>query len=257
MTKSACLILGSCLALQAPIALPDFNSDSLDASSLDSASLNSAVVLPLPLFHLEHSQELIDGGTDDHAQPAEMARFIYQKTRELLPVPFRGRSHLVAKALIETANEHQMDPLFLMAVIYQESQFNPNARGSHGEIGLMQLKPSTALVVASLKGLTDEQANSEVAAALLDPVQNIRLGAAYLARLRISFRHRSSLYISAYNMGAKGVRTHVASGKEPRIYSTSVLAHYVELSGGVARNVASTHAEFQIAGKTFGRTLDL
>ncbi len=246
MTKQACLILGSCLALQAPIALRDLSVESADAASLSAS-------LPVPLFHEQHSLELIDGGTEDGAKPEEMARFIYQKTRELLPVPFRGRAHRVAQALIETANQHQMDPLFLMAVIEQESKFNPNARGTHGEIGLMQLKPSTALVVASMKGLTEQQAVDEVTAALADPVQNIRLGAAYLARLRVSFKHNSALYISAYNMGSKRVRTHVALGVEPRIYSTQVLAHYVELSGGVALNVASTRNEFHF----LGRTLDL
>lgn len=277
MSKSACLILGSCLALQAPIALSDFSGDfGSEAASETSSSSESA---SLPLFHQEHARELasadiadgdVVGDGDTQAQPQDMARFIYKKTRELLPVPFRGRSRLVAQALINAANEQQMDPLFLMAIINQESQFNPNALGSHGEIGLMQLKPSTAMTVASLRGLTDEQARTEVTEALKDPVQNIRLGAAYLARLRVSFKHRSTLYISAYNMGATRVRSHVAMGVEPRIYSSKVLAHYVELTDGVGAtggvSVASTalptssflsrlssHRELLV----FGRTLDL
>ncbi len=220
-----------------------------DSSESASASTEEIV----PLFHQEHSHELIEGGTEDTNQPQETARFVYKKTRELLPVPFRGRSRLVAEALIQTANDYQMDPLFLMAIISQESQFNPLARGSHGEIGLMQLKPSTAMTVASLSGLTDEQALAEVSEALKDPVQNIRLGAAYLARLRVSFRNRSTLYISAYNMGATGVRTHVALGLEPRVYSSKVLAHYVELSGAVQTVASITPTKLVV----FRRTLDL
>lgn len=247
MTKSACLILGSCLALQAPMTVTELATDSVEEASLDSA-------LPLPLYHEQHARELIDGGAPTaHASPVELARFIYKRTRELLPVPFRGRSQLVARALIESANDYQMDPLFLMAVISQESKFDPRVRGSHGEIGLMQLKPSTAVTVAQLRGLTEDQAMEEVTAALFDPVQNIRLGAAYLARLRVSFKRRSSLYISAYNMGAKRVRTHVAAGVQPRIYSTKVLAHYVEFSGGIPRTVASTPNQVRV----LGRTLDL
>ena len=139
MNKSACLILGSCLALQAPIAINELVIESMDQASIDAS-------MPLPLFQQEHGRELVDGGVQgEKSQPIDTARYIYQRTRELLPVPFRGRSQKIARALIETANEHQMDPLFLMAVINQESQFNPEARGSHGEIGLMQLKPTTAM----------------------------------------------------------------------------------------------------------------
>jgi hypothetical protein len=244
MTKSACLILGSVLALQVPTALINSSLDSNDSSS---------EAVSLPLFHEEHSRELIDGGVADGIAPKEMARFVFKRTQELLPVPFKGRAHKIAQALIDAANDYQMDPVFLMAVIAQESKFNPEARGSHGEIGLMQLKPTTALTVASMRGLTNDQALTEVSSALVDPVQNIHFGAAYLARLRASFRHRSTLYIAAYNMGATGVRMQVASGVQPRTYSTAVLAHYVELSGGIVQTVASTRTELLV----FNRTLAL
>jgi hypothetical protein len=248
MTKSACLILGSCLALQAPIALSDMSKDSLDSASES--------VQELPLFHQEHSRELIDGGTADGVAPMAMAKFVFKRTKELLPVPFKGRAYKIAQALIDTANENQMDPVFLMAVIAQESKFNPEARGSHGEIGLMQLKPTTALTVASLRGLTNEQALNDVSSALEDPVQNIRLGAAYLARLRTSFKHRSTLYISAYNMGATRVRSHLAMGVQPRVYSSKVLAQYVELSGGLVQTVAA-RVEVRTSLQVFNRTLAL
>jgi len=232
MAKSACLILGSVLVLQIPIALGDVSVEQ---------TTEAAVV---PMFHEEHSKELIDGGVQNEVAPEQMARFIYQRTRELLPVPFKGRAHRVARALIESANEHEMDPVFLMAVIEQESKFNPEALGSHGEIGLMQLKPSTAEAFAS----TDD-----VVAELRDPAQNVRLGAAYLAQLRNSFKRRASLYISAYNMGAARVRETVASGVQPHIYSSAVLAHYVELAGGIPQTVAAARPELQV----FNRTLAL
>ena len=228
MGKSACLILGSVLVLQAPIAIQ---------ADLHAAPLEVAV----PLFHEEHSKELIDGGVQNEVAPAEMAKFIFKKTRDLLPVPFKGRSQRLAQSIIESANENQLDPVFLMAVIEQESKWNPEALGSHGEIGLMQLKPSTAETYASTE---------DVAAELRDPVQNVRMGAAYLADLRASFRNRSKLYISAYNMGAKRVRDSIAAGIEPHIYSSSVLAHYVELSGGIPQTVASSRMELQVYNRT-------
>lgn len=221
--------------LATPLALSD--------ATFQSDDFSSESALAVPLFQEDHSRELIDGGVAA-ADPKEMARFVFKRTQDLLPVPFKGRAHRVAQALIESANTHQMDPVFLMAVIAQESKFNPDARGSHGEIGLMQLKPSTAASVSG--GATED----DVIAQLEDPAQNVRLGAAYLAKLRHSFRRRSSLYISAYNMGAARVREHVAAGVEPNIYSSQVMAHYLELSSGIAQTVASTRTELPVFKQT-------
>jgi soluble lytic murein transglycosylase-like protein len=57
------------------------------------------------------------------------------------------------------------------AVIRHESRFNPKARGRHGEIGLMQIKPQTARSL----GYTG------TAAGLYDVETNLKWGMAYLA----------------------------------------------------------------------------
>lgn len=57
------------------------------------------------------------------------------------------------------------------AVIRHESRFNPKARGRHGEIGLMQIKPQTARAL----GYTG------TAAGLYDVETNLKWGMAYLA----------------------------------------------------------------------------
>lgn len=57
------------------------------------------------------------------------------------------------------------------AVVRHESRFNPKARGRHGEIGLMQIKPQTA------RGL----GYSGSAAGLYDVETNLKWGMAYLA----------------------------------------------------------------------------
>ena len=58
------------------------------------------------------------------------------------------------------------------AVIQVESNYRPNARGSAGEIGLMQIKPSTARMMG-YSGSTQ---------ALFDPATNIKYGMKYLAK---------------------------------------------------------------------------
>ena len=57
------------------------------------------------------------------------------------------------------------------AVVRVESNFNPKARGSAGEIGLMQIKPATARMMGYRGG----------AKGLYDPETNIKFGMKYLA----------------------------------------------------------------------------
>lgn len=57
------------------------------------------------------------------------------------------------------------------AVVKIESGFNPKARGTHGEVGLMQIKPATARAM----GYTG------TVAGLYDPSTNLKYGMKYLA----------------------------------------------------------------------------
>jgi soluble lytic murein transglycosylase len=128
-----------------------------------------------------------------------------------------------------------MDPLFLLAVIATESQFNLKAHGLHGEIGLMQILPKTAHWLATRAGLPR---NFD----LHDPAVNIRVGAAYFARLRKKFNGIGTRYVAAYNMGTSNVRRLLALRAEPRIYPDKVLVNYRKLYGALASNVTGDSA---------------
>ena len=80
----------------------------------------------------------------------------------------RSRFSHIAKCV---ANDTQLPPQIAVAVIEIESNFNPNARGAAGEVGLMQVMPPTARLLGFSGSL--EQ--------LKDPETNIALGVAYLA----------------------------------------------------------------------------
>ena len=78
-------------------------------------------------------------------------------------------------ALIEkAAKENGLSSEFAHAIIEIESRFRPQAKGRHGEIGLMQIKPATARLMG-FRG---------PARALFDPETNIKFGMRYLAKAR-------------------------------------------------------------------------
>jgi len=81
-----------------------------------------------------------------------------------------GRAHY-APLLTAEATQHGIPPALADAVATVESAYNTGARGSSGEIGLMQVLPSTADMLGFRGTL----------AQLADPATNIRLGVKYLA----------------------------------------------------------------------------
>lgn len=81
----------------------------------------------------------------------------------------------------------------LLAVARTESSFNPQARGSSGEIGLMQLKPGTAQEM----GVTNPN----------DWTQNLWGGARYLAKQNQRFGGDWDKTLAAYNTGPETVAT--------------------------------------------------
>ena len=107
-------------------------------------------------------------------------------------------------------------------MVNQESRFNPKARGSHGEIGLMQIKPTTALWIAHHRHMGEPTRND-----LFDPCINIKVGTAYVSWLRHSFEYVSPHYISAYNLGPKELHTRLRNNHHLGDYRTHVLRKYV------------------------------
>ncbi len=74
-----------------------------------------------------------------------------------------------AESIIKAAQDNALDPLFLTAVIYQESRFDPYARSRTGVRGLMQISSATAEHLE----IQDR----------LDPLQSLYGGAGYLRDL--------------------------------------------------------------------------
>jgi soluble lytic murein transglycosylase len=96
------------------------------------------------------------------------------------------------------AAAQQVDPLLLLALMRQESLFDPAARSPADARGLMQLLPSTAARVAQTRGEAPPDD-------LTDPDTNVTLGTAYLAALLRENGGDPLRALAAYNGGEPAV----------------------------------------------------
>jgi soluble lytic murein transglycosylase len=103
------------------------------------------------------------------------------------PLPFEG-------SIRQWSAHAGVDPMITAGLIRQESAFEPEARSPANAMGLMQLLPKTARLVA-------QQAKVRYARAqLFDPDYNVHLGTIYFAGLRKTMGNLESA-LAAYNAG--------------------------------------------------------
>jgi soluble lytic murein transglycosylase-like protein len=129
----------------------------------------------------------------------------------------------IAGTVQQESLKYGYDPLFVAAMIEVESGCKPTARGIHGAVGLIQIRPTTAKAVALETGLPWRGD-----ATLRDGVQNVRLGVRYLWSLEERFSD-PHLAIAAYNLGPTRVaqmnRAHARNAQ----YVRRVLGRYQDL----------------------------
>jgi len=92
--------------------------------------------------------------------------------------------------------EYGIDPLFVLAVIRQESNFKADAGSYAGARGLMQIMPATGKNIAGQIGLSDYQDDM-----LYQPETSIRMGIFYLDQQLDNFDGNLAYCLGAYNGG--------------------------------------------------------
>jgi len=131
----------------------------------------------------------------------------------LSPHAVARRADLYREVIYEFAQQHDINPHLVKAVITAESCFNNKALSSVGAQGLMQLMPDTA----SWLDVNDPH----------DPIQNLSGGIRYLAYLQEQF-DTIELALAAYNAGPGNVRRYngIPPFAETQAYVVKVQAHY-------------------------------
>ncbi len=101
-----------------------------------------------------------------------------------------------APELWEHAARYGVDPLLVMAIMRQESTYQPTVVSHAGAIGLVQVMPRTGAKVAALLGEGSYSPRD-----LEDPSTNLRYGTYYLSLLLDRFGGAFPLAVASYNGG--------------------------------------------------------
>lgn len=125
----------------------------------------------------------------------------------LYPFPY-------TQTIEQWAQQRQLNPMLVTALIRQESRFESKIRSIAGATGLMQVMPETADWVADQLEL--KQYNLE------DPKDNINLGTWYLDYTHREYADNSLLAVASYNAGPGSVADWISR------FSTSDADKFVE-----------------------------
>ncbi len=160
-----------------------------------------------PALHLAMAQALMERGYLSEAQRMAVQTLAQEETVPLTvwalayPQPYREE---VDKA----AQEFDLDPLLIYAVMREESRYDPEALSSSYAQGLIQVIPSTAQWIGEKLGVEVEPAE------IFQPVLNLRLGAWYLRFVLDYFEGDLEYAVAAYNGGPGNVQ---AWREDPRV----------------------------------------
>ena len=113
---------------------------------------------------------------------------------------YADRSTRYDKLIVTAGRRNGVYPPLLKAVIWKESRFDASARGSKGEIGLMQVMPQSA--VKDWEKTFQRHVPSD--GALMDPSLNIEIGSWFLGRALerwSDYNEAEALALCEYNAG--------------------------------------------------------
>lgn len=148
----------------------------------------------------------------DYINSQKIVAKYYSRLNESLSSPYRDYFYYLLypygyREYVDLySNQFGIDPLFVLAVIREESRFNPKAGSYAGALGLMQIIPNTGKSIAgelSIKNFTSEM--------LLDPELSIKMGTYYLKKQMDNFNQNYYFACGAYNGGPGAMKRWVSN----------------------------------------------
>jgi soluble lytic murein transglycosylase len=157
------------------------------------------------------------------------------KAKSSYPIPYR-------ELLLRHAASRKVDPRFVLAIMRQESNFNPRAKSLAAARGLLQLIPDLALKYTERLQIKNFQEDD-----LYHPETSIMIASAYMADLKAMFPDFSWETVAAsYNGGEDNVMRWISrAGKgDPGLFTTEV--GYAETKDYVFKVMANFRAYQQL-----------
>ena len=153
---------------------------------------------------------------------------------------YADRSSRYDKMIVAAGRRNGVYPPLLKAVIWKESRFDASARGSKGEIGLMQVMPSSA--VKDWENTFRRQVPSD--GALMDPALNIEIGSWFLGRALDrwkDYNDAEALALCEYNAGIQR-----AESWKPLLHDGKVMPNIdIESTRKYVRDILERRDEYE------------
>lgn len=118
---------------------------------------------------------------------------------ESVPSLFRQRAKKFVSIALTYAEKYQVDPFWVLAIMWTESHFDHRATSCVNATGLMQIMPATGHYLAKIMKKPVSFAKAQKL--IQDPVVNIEMGVFYLSWLLKLFNNNHRYATVAYNMG--------------------------------------------------------
>lgn len=152
-----------------------------------------------------------------------------------VPKALRKRLRKYLPYTLQTAQKYQVDPFWVLSVMWTESHFIEHAKSHVKARGLMQIMPGTGHYLANLLDLDFPKSRKERVNFIYNVNTNIEMGVFYLKYLLKRFRGNYVLATVAYNMGPGWVINHIKKGRTVGArnkYLTKIQYAYRNLSKG-------------------------
>lgn len=136
---------------------------------------------------------------------------------------FGSTRYQMAYPTVLQGHPPHLDRTFVLALIRQESSFNPFTISPVGALGLMQVMPTTAEEVCKKSAITFEKEKL-----LSDPIYNVKVGSLYLIDRIEGFKGSYIMAAAAYNAGPAPVLRWLKENGDPRGMSREELINWIE-----------------------------
>ncbi|HVF55240.1 MAG TPA: transglycosylase SLT domain-containing protein [Pyrinomonadaceae bacterium] len=157
-------------------------------------------------------QKLGSAGASAAASRENRVRAEIQRSASNFPAPYRD-------AILRAVKGRSVDPRLMLAIMRQESGFNPTAKSPVGARGLMQMNPEVAAKYGPRVNLNNVREDD-----LYRPEINLLLASEYISELLKMFRGMPEAVAASYNGGEENVARWIerAVHSDPGIFTAEV-----------------------------------